>query len=152
MWVFTTKGFYSAVCVGDYGASNPDIAVRSRVREDLVRFLDKVEEGEEMFPILELPGRDYPYRVIVPRNVWVQFMTATASEVDYPNFKDAVKGVLGYGRASLYTKVWSVMYGAEKTLEALTKPVDWGKRLKTTEAKPAKSDKGGKRQYKSPRD
>lgn len=111
MWMFTTIGFFSAVQKKD----DPTvIQVRARVRDDLVRLKEAVPGAEE---ILELPHRDYPYRVYMSHGDWAGFCAGMAESIDYPNFKDAVKKVNGYERGSLYMGVWSVMHRAEAKLE-----------------------------------
>jgi hypothetical protein len=111
MWMFTTIGFFSAVQKKD----DPTvIQVRARVREDLVRLKEAVPGADE---ILELPNRDYPYRVYMCHLDWAGFCAGMAEAIDYPNFKDEVKKVCGYERGSLYMGVWTVMHRAEDKLK-----------------------------------
>lgn len=125
MWVFTTIGFFSAVKVKDEHAEElklnparaPWLMVRARVREDLVNLLDVCKQlGAPEPEILQWKGRDYPYRVIIPRRQWEMIMEHLCSEIDYPNFKGEVTKTQGWERHVLYGRVWGVMNGAERWL------------------------------------
>ena len=45
----------------------------------------------------------------------VAYLESAARSLDYPNFKDAVGTRQGSMRARTYGKIWSVMYGLQKT-------------------------------------
>ena len=126
MWMFTTIGFFSAVQVKPElhekleldESRAPWVMVRARVREDLVNLGEVcVRTGQEVHEILEWEGRDYPYRVIMPRSQWAVLVGTLAVEIDYPNFKSEVTKVQGRYRHTLYGRVWGVMYGAERWLK-----------------------------------
>jgi hypothetical protein len=112
MWVFTRHGFFSVVAGDPAPDGMPLVMVRARVRADL----ERLAESEQLGPILEWPGRDYPYRVIVPRDTWARLMFEAASDIDYSNFKGMTARELGHARAGLYHDVWDVMFDAEKKL------------------------------------
>jgi hypothetical protein len=38
--------------------------------------------------ILALPGRDYAFRAVIPKAIWVQVLTGLAEEQTWSNFKD----------------------------------------------------------------
>jgi hypothetical protein len=106
MWLLTTRGFYSAVAARD----EPDtMIVRARVRLDLEALSPLVGDA----PILEHAGSDYAYRVRVPRDTWSSAVDALTREIDYPNFKDAVRARQGYDRARLYQTIWSTLYSLQ---------------------------------------
>lgn len=94
--------------------------VRARVREDLVRLVAEHQRfgvGDKP-EILDLPGHDYPYRIVIPKAEWVALASRLAEMIDYSNFKSAVEekaldGFSGQARHDLYMKVWGVMHGAE---------------------------------------
>ena len=129
MWVFSTTGFFSATLTNPSYRELPKkqqkghIMVRARVREDLER-LREIHVDAALQPlepeILELPGHDYPYRMVVTTQSWVTLAAILAERIDYSNFKSAVDKALpgeeGYARHSLYMRVWSVMNGAEEWL------------------------------------
>lgn len=79
------------------------VLVRARVREDLERI------GELIGPLTieHTPEADYAYRATVTRERWSACLGQLASEIDYPNFKDAVAARQGYERAATYHRVWS---------------------------------------------
>ena len=105
MWLITTQGFYSGV--QDPTDSNI-IVVRGRVHADmkaLVQMLPKDARPK----IIDNEGTDYPYRVRVSRAQWVRLCCNLAMDVDYGNFKDAVKARQGKKRAEAYMGIWSIL-------------------------------------------
>lgn len=110
MWLTTTRGFYSAVQHRD---DPNDLLIRARNRDDLVRLCELPGmPGEDM--IQDIQPADYPYRITVRRHTWVaHVLPALMNEVDYDNFKNAVKdrmpGPEGKRRANIYMRVWSAM-------------------------------------------
>jgi len=106
MWLFTTIGFFSIV---DNQDSGPDeVTVRARVREDLDAMREKFMP--ELTETLALPGRDYQYRAYISKADFAVGMARVASAVSYDNFKSEVGQKQGHGRASVYSRVWSVLY------------------------------------------
>lgn len=128
MWLFTTIGFYSAVRVADKDRDcipkgrDPEeqyIMIRGRVREDVENLAVLLKEScitESEPEILEWVGRDYPYRVIIEKDEWVELLSELADMVDYSNFKNTVKKCAGVARAGLYSRIWGVMLSAESML------------------------------------
>jgi hypothetical protein len=91
--------------------------VRARVRKHLTNLQNR-------FPvfaatkILALPGRDYGFRLIVPKAVWVEVLKELAEEQTWANFKNEAGKNIGQTGAD-YTRalhdVWEVMYGLQET-------------------------------------
>lgn len=119
MWLMTVHGFFSVSRMiqerhlpPKKRYAEPLMQIRSRDRshlENLIRHVQLVAD------IVELPDRDYRYRVYVPRKIWTQIATQLASEIDYDNFKEAV------GQTEMMDKrrylhalhdVWSRLYTA----------------------------------------
>lgn len=138
MWIFTTIGFFSAVKVNDDHVEKlklpedrgPWVMVRARVKEDATNLLavwyeqhPKAQAGQgllvsgEPHEVIQWPGRDYPYRLIMPREHWAQLLEQLAEEIEYPNFKSEVTKIQGHERHNLYGRIWSVMYDAERWLK-----------------------------------
>lgn len=110
MWLATTRGFYSAVEDWD----NPKvIRVRARVRADLER-LDDLVKGGVRHRIERDAQADYLYRVELTRAEWMRVCALLATELDYPNFKNAVTARQGGWRASVYHRVWAVLISLER--------------------------------------
>jgi len=141
MWMFTPLGFFSATLTNPSYKELPKhqqhghIMVRARVREDLERLLVLHKESAlqpEDPAILDLPGHDYPYRIIVTKQSWVTLAAILAGRIDYSNFKSAVTkaapGGEGLARHDLYMKVWSVMHGAEGWLRKRVKSIKEGRK------------------------
>ena len=105
MWLFTEKGFYSAV---QHDEDEEIIVVRSRLRGDM----------ENILPLLGNPtilvnaGTDYAFRVYVPRTVWSKAVETMTNEIDYTNFKNAVHD--GTSRDAAYMRVWSAMASLQR--------------------------------------
>ena len=105
MWIFTETGFVSAVRKHD----NPDvITVRARDRESLQALA--VTSGVE---IARSPRGDYPYRAFVKPEVFAQWVSAVAADIDYDNFKSHIAHTKGYDYAHTLGSVWSVMLDTE---------------------------------------
>lgn len=80
MWVYTKRGFISAVEDKDERGM---ILVRARFRGHL----------EALFPgekIEYTPSSDYRYRTRIPRLVFASAVEMMAADIDYANFKKAV--------------------------------------------------------------
>lgn len=107
----TTHGFYSTVLSREGRAM-----VRARVREDLEAFLASTGSDAD---IIETAGSDYPFRVIVDRDVWAGFLRSEAEGIDYANFKDAVTARQGRRRHDVYLAVWSAL----RSLQVRGRPV-----------------------------
>ena len=115
MWLFCSIGFYSVVAMGDDPSA---VMVRGRVKKDMQRLQDTMKDlGMEPGPILQWPGRDYAYRLLMLRDEWSAVLFALGRDVAYPNFKRAVDATDGPARASLYSRVWGLMLDAERTVQ-----------------------------------
>lgn len=105
MWVFTETGFVSAVRKD----STPDvITVRARDRKSLESLA-----GLAQVEIAKSPNGDYPYRLFVATEVWAEWVSLVAINVDYDNFKSHVAQTRGYDYAHELSRVWSVMLDTE---------------------------------------
>lgn len=127
MWMATTRGFFSAV----QHNTNPNLlVVRTRDRSDAESLKDWyqgwIEDtadsavGDGRAPA-EMPDAtittyefsDYPWRVIMPRTAYAAFVLEAVVDLDYGNFKDAVKATQGPDRAGVYMNVWSALLRLE---------------------------------------
>ena len=72
MWVFTIYSFYSIACAGKhYLMLDPDtVMVRARRKAHLQNLQKRCPELASS-QIICPPNRDYGYRLIVPKSVWV---------------------------------------------------------------------------------
>lgn len=129
MWTQTTRGFFSAVQHRD----DPDLlVVRARDHGDATTLLEwyaawqadmatigqalkgKPQAVEGPAPaITTYEWSDYPWRVILPRTAWGAFMVETVEDLNYGNFKDAVKDAQGPERAHVYHDVWAALLRLE---------------------------------------
>jgi hypothetical protein len=106
MWLVTTQGFYSAV----ESKTDPNmIVVRARVRRDIEALERQIPGAKKM--IRDDLGTDYPFRIFVDRATWREAVVALTEAIDYTNFKDEVKARQGKKRASLYERLWGILFG-----------------------------------------
>lgn len=116
MWIFTEVGYFSIV------RADPDpngielVMVRARVRRDLEQLVERYISATWPAEILihEWPGRDYPYRIIISREVWGAILLELGMAVDYPNFKSRISELGQHARAHVYSQIWALMLGLER--------------------------------------
>jgi len=110
MWLFTETGFVSAVCESK---DSNTMAVRSRDKQSLEELA--LISGTE---ILELPNRDYPYRVIVSKEILTNWMTSTIADAGYTNFKSHIYQTRGEKFEHALHDVWATMHKVTDTAKA----------------------------------
>jgi hypothetical protein len=107
MWLFTPFGFFSVV---ENRTNRNQLMVRSRSKLDLEAFVARIGRNTRIF---NTPKSDYPFRIVVGkrtvRRVVAKFIM---HELDYSNFKSEVLDRQSLERELVYSKVWSVLYGA----------------------------------------
>lgn len=118
MWVFSKIGFYSIACANRPGTNEIDpnmVMVRARIKKHLQNLRDRFPSlaGVE---ILVWPGRDYGYRLIIPKAVWVDVLKELAEEQTWNNFKN--EAAKNHGRTGAnYTRalheIWRVMFSLQ---------------------------------------
>ena len=89
MWIFSVFGFYSIACADKPGTKKIDkntVMVRARVRKHLENLKNRFPSLADT-EILALPGRDYGFRLIMPKIVWVEVLKDMAEEQTWSNFK-----------------------------------------------------------------
>ena len=101
MWVFTQDGFISVV---DNNQVPGKLTVRARDRESLQLLADITEQK-----IVELPNRDYEYRVYVTREEFTSFMASHIDHLDYGNFKNRIWATRGDTYHDACSDVWAAM-------------------------------------------
>ena len=97
MWIFTPKGFISAV------------AHRDRPGHLLVR-ARRAEHLRALFPdarVQSTPRADYRFRAVVTREQFLGRMLGAMSGIDYDNFKATIPDAEYHDAA---TEVWQVMH------------------------------------------
>jgi hypothetical protein len=118
MWLFTRYGFYSIAC-----ARKPDNSIDQDLLMIRVRRRDHLESLQQRFPalagseIVTLPNRDYRYRIIVRKGMWVGIVTELAQEQDWSNFKNEVarhQGARGLDYVDALHEVWRVMLALQR--------------------------------------
>jgi len=113
MWVFTRYGFYSIACASKKDGSLDDqsLMIRARCKAHLLSLQKRfpaLADGK----ILELPHRDYGYRLIIPKASWIAILGELAQEQEWSNFKDEAaryQGASGRGYVDALHEVWGVM-------------------------------------------
>src|SRR6266700_2772783 len=92
MWLFTRHGFYSIASAANAGKPgdppNPaSVMVRARRRSHLENLQKRFQETSP-YEIKEWPGRDYRFRIIIPKEIWICVISEPAREQTWSNFKD----------------------------------------------------------------
>lgn len=93
MWLTSVLGTFSIVQAGVDPGRRPSAArklmVRARVRRHL-ELLQRDHPSLRRYPIIESePGRDYKWRIIVPRTTFARVVAAMVTGIRYGNFKGA---------------------------------------------------------------
>jgi hypothetical protein len=105
MWIFTRYGFFSVSAT-----TKRQFMVRARAKKHLELLRDRLPFLKD-YEILETTtNADYPFRIVVPRNVWVDAMMTLTIEQHWPNFKAECKR---FRKDAVYenslNKIWSHM-------------------------------------------
>ncbi len=85
--------------------------VRARCSDHL-RSLQKRFSALAAGNIVELPNRDYRYRLIIPKASWAEIVSGLAQEQEWSNFKNEAakyQGTSGRGYIQALHDVWAVM-------------------------------------------
>ena len=119
MWVFSIYGFYSIACATKTdGTLDPAmVMVRARCKDHLQNLQKRCPElaGSK---ILSPPNRDYGYRLIVPKSIWVAALKEMAEEQTWGNFKNEVAqrmGPDGADYSDALHDVWRTMYRLQES-------------------------------------
>ena len=102
MWIATTDGFYSTV--QKPGQKN-DVTVRSRVKADLEKLMNRIGVDTK---IVENAGTDYPFRIIVRKELWLKYLKEAGQSINYDNFKNTLNPKDDVRHAA-YFKVWAAL-------------------------------------------
>jgi hypothetical protein len=120
MWVNSTVGLLSVVQAGPEPGSRPNaprkLMVRARVRRHL-ELLQRDHPSLRSYPIIRSePGRDYAFRMIVPRTTFARVIAALVSSIDYGNFKARCSASPDLDRdyADALHSVWAVFRKLQK--------------------------------------
>ena len=115
MWLVTRVGLLSVVQAGPEPGSRPNaprkLMVRARVRRHL-ELLQRDHPSLRSYPIIRSePGRDYAFRMIVPRTTFARVMAALVSSIAYGNFKGACEASPDLDRdyVDALHSVWAVL-------------------------------------------
>lgn len=114
MWLLAKDGFYSIVQKPEDKAGDM-LSVRARRREDLEKLIE-FTGGE----IIVTPHADYPYRIVIEREVMAQAAWEMVMQLDYGNFKGSIKEDQ---RHDIYMAVWGCLRRLEDRLKPKAKPV-----------------------------
>lgn len=114
MWILMNDAFLSIVEPGrtyTEEVRNASLLVRARRREDL----ERVFPAGDPTRIQETAEADYRFRVLVKREAVADAIGRRIIGIGYSNFKDSVREG---DRHNLYARVWSVLYGLQRSLFA----------------------------------
>lgn len=121
MWIQTRHGFFSIV---EHREDVNTVLIRARDRDDLVNLCGVAADwkrkengprpaGFEADRIIRDDAADYLWRLIVPRGAWREVSDWLMLDIDYDNFKNAVKEK-NPSRATLYMRIWTTLYEIQR--------------------------------------
>lgn len=110
MWIWTATGrdgggFVSAVA---HNKNRDVLLVRARDRESLLR-LAEISRSE----IIQLDDADYPFRVVIRKLDFADWLDEQVKDLTYTNFKAEVHARRGGVWASAAHRVWDVMHDVQ---------------------------------------
>lgn len=109
MWLFLKNGFFSVV---QHRTDDGLLVARARHRDDadwLAQSLNLNDAPDAAgYAVIVSFASDYPFRVIVKREVFARFLASQAWGLDYDNFKNAAAAV-DPARSPIYHDVWATM-------------------------------------------
>ena len=111
MWIFTQDGYISVV---QHFNPTPgaELLMRSRSAGHLYDLLCLVLTEEEVDDrVLVTPDHDYPYRILVSRELFGQVVAASMARLDYSNFKARCSQTLGGADAGVLNRIWAATHG-----------------------------------------
>jgi hypothetical protein len=109
MWICKNDAFLSIIA-----AKEPEqLLVRARRKGDIEAVFGS------QYEVFVLPGRDYGFRALIPREVAGAVIAESISKIDYGNFKDSVADAALH---DAYMRVWSVMEKLQEIPAYGTKP------------------------------
>jgi hypothetical protein len=100
MWIFTTEGFISVV----EKPGETELTVRARDERSLATL-----SAAAGVSVIETPMADYPFRIIVSREVLSAWLVEHVDGLDYSNFKSAVGRSRGWDYSHALSAVWADM-------------------------------------------
>lgn len=133
MWIFTRYGFFSVVCPkivhGLINSQPLEVVYRDRLmirsrRKKHLRALQLRFPELSSLDIERSDERDYRYRIIVAKELWLSLIAELAREETWTNFKNEVHDFQGMNGAD-YTKVLHQVWSAMKKFQE-SAPVDDG--------------------------
>jgi len=118
MWIFVRYGFYSVACADkpDGSLDKETVMIRARSRDHLQNLCARFSAIADA-EIVAMADRDYRYRVIIPKQVWVPILAELAEEQDWSNFKNeaaAYQGKSGAAYLKALHEVWGTMYRLQR--------------------------------------
>ena len=116
MWVFTKDGFFSAVF--DKYCHSDELMVRARCKEDLCLLSKKLKGYCDESEIVELGQADYQFRMKIPKQSWAEYLSNSALDIDYANFKDHTLPAGDDLRKDIYYQVWTALYRWQSLLSS----------------------------------
>lgn len=130
MWLTTTRGFYSAVA---HRTKKDTVIVRARAEADLLNLCERHADVKDLdapgLTVTHTPEGDYHWRIEMPKATWLALLVVLGDDIDYPNFKSAVKAKQGAERAAIYMGVWArlllIQREAEGAADASIREAGW---------------------------
>lgn len=114
MWISSVVGTFSVVQAGPEPGKQPGAPRKLMVRARVMKHLELLQRDHpslRRYPIIRSdPGRDYLWRIIVPRTTFARVMAAMVEKLTYSNFKSAAEATPDLDRdyVDALHSVWAV--------------------------------------------
>jgi hypothetical protein len=110
MWLFTDKGFFSAV----QKPKESGLTIRARAKSHLENLKKAHPELLKDAEIQTGGGTDYPYRIRATHETFAKVVALEVLRIDYGNYKNHLYAVGMAAYHDLCAGIWNLFYGSEK--------------------------------------
>jgi hypothetical protein len=116
-WLATIYGFFSIACASKSdGSLDPNqLMVRARRNQHLASLKRRFPQLRP-YKVILLHDRDYRYRLIVPKPMWLDVISGMTEEQCWANFKGKVESQMPVDRPYVQAlhRVWAMMMGIQR--------------------------------------
>lgn len=106
MWIFTKYGFFSVSCSQ---RDSEMFEIRARNRNHLLNLINRFQLPTEPS---ESPKRDYGFRIVISKSLWLEILICMANEQRWSNFKKECQDSLLTDSQYIVAlhKIWATMF------------------------------------------
>ena len=116
MWVFTNEGFFSVVW--DHQCSKDELMIRTRCIDDIIKLSKKIWGYCDESQIFEALHADYRFRMKISKQMWAEYLSQCALNLDYANVKESIVPPDDPLRKEAYYQLWEDLYRWQSNIES----------------------------------